>query len=225
MTSYLDWAKGWKNTPKRNTIGKKVKELVNPPGPVRQQIINAIYKIANQINKLDYSLNKLQTYDRQLFEKTVNSLVEGDKTRAAMFAGELAEIRKMAKIILTVRYALEKVKIRLETALIVGDMHANLAPAVVALKQVAGYLKGMMPDVFAELMEVDETLQLSMMQTVAAVPDMMSTAVVNEEAQKILRDASIVAEQRIKQQFPEIPSLEGGIPTGAQPGATIEEAK
>ncbi len=225
MTSYIDWAKGWKSQPKRNTIGKKVKDLINPPGPVRQQIINAIYKIANQINKLDYSLNKLQTYDRQLFEKTVNSLIEGDKTRAAMFAGELAEIRKMAKIILTVRYALEKVKIRLETALIVGDMHANLAPAVVALKHVAGYLKGMMPDVFTELMEIDETLQLSMMQTVAAVPDMMSTAVVNEEAQKILKDASLVAEQRIKQQFPEIPSIEGGIPAGPTASATVEEAK
>ncbi len=224
MSGFEKWAAQWNKNPKRNTIGKKFREFVSPPGPIRQQIISAVYKITNQINRLDYSMAKLQSYDKQLFEKTVNSLIEGDKTKAAMFAGELAEIRKMAKIILTVRYALEKVKIRLETAVIVGDMHANLAPAVVALKQVAGYLKGMMPDVFAELMEVDETLQLTMMQTVAAVPDMLNTNVVSEEAAKILKDASLVAEQRIKQQFPDIPSLEAvSAPTGGLAGATVEE--
>ncbi|MEB3844139.1 MAG: Snf7 family protein [Desulfurococcales archaeon] len=224
MSGFEKWAAQWNKNPRRNTIGKKFREFVSPPGPIKQQIISAVYKITNQINRLDYSMAKLQSYDKQLFEKTVNSLIEGDKTKAAMFAGELAEIRKMAKIILTVRYALEKVKIRLETAVIVGDMHANLAPAVVALKQVAGYLKGMMPDVFTELMEVDETLQLTMMQTVAAVPDMLNTNVVSEEAAKILKDASLVAEQRIKQQFPDIPSLDSvSAPTGGLAGATVEE--
>ncbi len=225
MAGYEKWAAQWSSAPKRNTIGKKIKEFVSPPGPVRQQIIQAVYKIGNQINKLEYSLAKLQSYDKQLFEKTVNSIIEGDKTKAAMFAGEIAEIRKMARIIMTVRYALEKVKIRLETAVIVGDMHANLAPAVVALKQVAGYLRGMMPDVFTELMEVDEALQLSMMQTVHAVPEMLNANIVSEEASKILKEASIVAEQKLKHQFPELPGLDSvQAPTGL-PGATVEEGK
>jgi division protein CdvB (Snf7/Vps24/ESCRT-III family) len=77
-----------------------------------------------------------------LFEKTVNALVEGDKSKAAMYANEVAEVRKMARVIMTVRYALERVKLRLETAVIFGDVQANLAPAIVALRQVAGYIKG-----------------------------------------------------------------------------------
>jgi len=111
------WAKRWNAPTRRETVGKKIKEFINPPASLKQQIINAVYRINTQIHRLDYSLGKLQIYDKQLFEKVVNALVEGDKTRATMYANEVAEIRKMAKIILTVKYALEKVKIKLDTAL------------------------------------------------------------------------------------------------------------
>jgi len=203
-----DWAKRWNPPEKSESIGNKIRNFINPPPPVRNQIIQAIYRIQGQISKLDYSLSKLQSYDKMLFEKTVNSLVEGDKAKATMYANELAEVRKMAKIIITVKYALERVRLRLETALIFGDVNANLAPAIVALKQVASYLKGMMPDVFTELMEIDETLQAAMMQMTAQIPVAIDSTYVTEEAQKILRDASIVAEQRLKEHFPELPSLE-----------------
>ena len=226
MVGYESWAKRWKSDPARVTLGKKLKGAISPPGPVRSQIIQARYKISNQITRLDYSVSRLHAYDKQLFEKVVNSIVEGDRTRAAMYANEIAEIRKMAKVIMTVRYALERVKIKLDTALIMGDTHANLAPAVVALKQVAGYLRNMMPDVFTELLSIDEELQVALMQSTSGLPDMLSTTYVSEEAQKILKEASIIAEQRIKENFPELPKLDVSAPTGTGiPGALAEEGK
>ncbi len=220
------WARSWNGKPRRETIGNKIKNFVAPPPPVRQQVIHAIYRLNAQMHKLDFSLSKLTAYDKQLFEKTVNALIEGDKTKAAMYANEIVELRKMAKIIMTVKHALERVKIRLETYLIIGDVQAGLAPAVVALRQVTGYLKGMMPDVFAELMEIDEALQATMMQTTMAAPGILQSDYVSEEAQKILRDASIVAEQRIKQQFPELPTLDIAAPTSSQgTTASVEEGK
>jgi division protein CdvB (Snf7/Vps24/ESCRT-III family) len=134
--------------------------------------------------------------------------VEGDKSKAAMYANEVAEVRKMARVIMTVRYALERVKLRLETAVIFGDVQANLAPAIVALRQVAGYIKGMIPDVFAELVEIDENLQVAMLQATTQAPIPLESTYVTEEAQRILRDASIVAEQRLKEAFPELPTFE-----------------
>jgi len=165
-----DWAKRWDSPPRRETVGEKIKQLVSPPPPVKVQILNANYKIAAQISKLDFSLAKLTSYDKSLFEKVVDALVAGDKAKAAMYANEVAEVRKMAKTLLTIRYALERVKLRLETALVVGDTMRHLAPAVAALKQVTGYLKGMMPDVFTELVEVEESLNIAMMQMTAVAP-------------------------------------------------------
>ncbi len=202
------WAKRWQAPPARETVGKKIKDFVNPPAPLKTQIINAVHRISTQIHKIDYSLGRLQAYDKQLFEKTVNALIEGDRNRAAMYANEIAEIRKMARVLMTVRFALEKVKIKLETTLVMGDVHANLAPAIAALKQVAGYLKGMMPDVYTELLEIDEALQATMIQTTAHVPINMDSTLLDEEAQKILRDANIVAEQRMRQEFPELPTFD-----------------
>ncbi|MCE4613073.1 MAG: Snf7 family protein [Desulfurococcales archaeon] len=221
-----EWSKRWNTPPARETVAKKIKEFISPPAPIKQQIINAIYRLNAQIHKLDYSLGKLQAYDKQLFEKTVNSLVEGDKSKAVMYANEVAEIRKMAKVIMTVRHALERVRIKLETALVVGETHATLAPAIVALRQIAGYLKGMMPDVFTELVEIDEALQTSMTQVSMSVPVSLDSAIVTEEAQKILRDASIIAEQRLKQHFPELPTIEQFAPTSPQEGAAkVKEGK
>jgi len=217
-----DWARRWDSPPKRETVGEKIKQLVSPPPPVKVQILNANYKIAAQISKLDFSLAKLTSYDKSLFEKVVDALVAGDKAKAAMYANEVAEVRKMAKTLLTIRYALERVKLRLETALVVGDTMRHLAPAVAALKQVTGYLKGMMPDVFTELVEVEESLSVAMMQLTASAPVQLDSEYVSEEARKILQEASVVAEQKLKQQFPELPSLQA--PTAIKDlEGTVEE--
>ena len=221
MSGLNDWNKRWYEQ-KKDTIGQKIMNTIRPPPPLKNQITSAIYKIAMQISKLDYNLSKLEAYDKQLFEKTVNSIVEGDKSKAGMYANEVAEVRKMAKVLLTVRFALERVKLRLDTTLIFGDVNADLAPAIVALKNVAGYLKGMMPDVFTELIGVDEELQMAMMQYSSGNVPILENEYVTEEARKILKDASLVAEQRMKQEFPEIPSIEG-IPSSSTSGTTASE--
>ncbi len=219
MSKAEEWARKWSGPEEEASISRRIREFISPPPPAKQQIVGALYKIGAQINKLDYSLARLQSYDKMLFEKVVNSLVEGDKNKAAMYATEVAEVRKMARVIMTVRYSLERVKLRLETAVIFGDVQANLAPAIVALRQVTGYIKGMMPDVFAELVEVDENLQVALMQATTQAPIVLESTYVTEEAQKILRDASIVAEQRLKEAFPELPSFEKIAPSkAAAPG-------
>jgi len=221
LSGLNDWNKRWYEQ-KKDTIGQKIMNTIRPPPPLKNQITSAIYKIAMQISKLDYNLSKLEAYDKQLFEKTVNSIVEGDKSKAGMYANEVAEVRKMAKVLLTVRFALERVKLRLDTTLIFGDVNADLAPAIVALKNVAGYLKGMMPDVFTELIGVDEELQMAMMQYSSGNVPILENEYVTEEARKILKDASLVAEQRMKQEFPEIPSIEG-IPSSSTTSTTASE--
>ncbi|GAB6147989.1 Snf7 family protein [Stetteria hydrogenophila] len=219
-----DWPKRWSGPSRRETVKDKVANIISPPAPIKQQIIQAIYRISAQVNKLDFNLQKLQSYDHQLFEKTVSALMQGDKTRAGMYANEVAEVRRMAKLLLTIKYALERVKLRLETALVVGETHAQLAPAVVALKQVTGYLKGMMPDVFTELVEVEEGLNMALMQMTTTVPINLNSEYVSEEAAKILKEASAVAEQRLKQQFPELPALHAPSSIEGQK-ASVEDGK
>jgi len=223
LSGIESWPKKWSEESKRETIAEKVKNFISPPPPLKRQIMMASYRVAAQMNRLDYTLSKLQAYDKQLFEKVVNAIIEGDRSKATMYANEVAEVRKMAKIIMTVKYALEKVKLRLDTTLIMGDVNADLAPAIVALKQVAGYLRGAMPDVFADLMDIDEELSAALTQYTSGAVPIFENEYATEEAQKILKEASIVAEQRMKQEFPELPSVEVGAPA-AQQGSTAATA-
>ncbi len=218
MSGVESWSKRWNEEPKRETIAEKVRNVISPPPPLKKQIMMASYRVASQMNKLDYTLSKLQAYDKQLFEKVVNAIIEGDRNRAAMYANEVAEVRRTAKIIMTVKYALEKVKLRLDTSLIIGDVNADLAPAIVALKQVTGYLKGTMPDVFTDLIEIEQELADALTQYTSGAVPIFDNEYVTDEAQKILKEASIVAEQRMKQEFPELPSVEVGAPSAQQAG-------
>ena len=66
-----------------------------------------------QEGKIENSLMKLQRHDKNLFNKCVTARIGKDSARAAMYASECAEIRKMAKTTLGCQLALEKAVIRL----------------------------------------------------------------------------------------------------------------
>ncbi len=56
----------------------------------------------------------MRRYDRELFDKCVSSQMVKDSARAAIYANECAEVRKMATNALRNQLALEVISLRLE---------------------------------------------------------------------------------------------------------------
>jgi division protein CdvB (Snf7/Vps24/ESCRT-III family) len=113
MARVDDFAKIWSPQPKGPGLVDKIKYTINPPPPLRQKLALALYKLRVQNNKLEYTIAKMRERDQILFEKVVQAQMEKDKTRAAMYAAEVAELRKMIKSLLMAKYALERVALRL----------------------------------------------------------------------------------------------------------------
>ena len=124
--------------------------------------------------------------------------------RANVLAGELAEIRKVEKMLMHASLALESVSLRLNTVSELGDVVTVLAPAAGVLNNIQKGMSGIFPEAGHELENIGTLLTdiVSTTHNDTGVPVNIGTASV--EAEKILHEAETAAESKLKAQLPEI---------------------
>ena len=124
-------------------------------------------------------------------------------------SNELAEIRKVTKMLGNARMSLEQVQLRLTTSPDLGDAMVAIGPAMSTMTGLKSSLGRFMPEADSELNSMTQTLNGLMMDSLAGDSFNMESDVSNEETDKILQEASAVAEQQIGDKFPSVPSSTG----------------
>jgi len=198
-------------------FGTRIKEAVRPPGPLKPRIDLAVRRTELQIQKLDQATERFSERDKSMFAKVVEAYSKHDLAHANIYANELAEIRKMTKTVMNARLALEQVALRLKTATELGGMVATLAPVVGVLRNVRTAIAGVLPEAGRELEQIGTMLSGIIMDAGQITGLTLSFGAANEDAQKILTEAAAIAEQRIKEKFPELPA---GVPAAGEKAQT-----
>ncbi len=207
------FSKKWETRREETPLTRRIQEAVKPPGPLKPRLDGAVRRIELQVNKLDQASEKFSVRDRTIFARIVDAYTKHDTARANVFANELAEIRKMEKLITNARLALEQIVLRLRTVSELGDVVSTLGPAVGVLRTVRSGLVSVFPEAESELGEIGNLLSGIMMEAGTETGMSLNFNAVNEDATKILTEASTVAEQRIKEKFPDLPPGIPGLPT------------
>jgi division protein CdvB (Snf7/Vps24/ESCRT-III family) len=174
--------------------------------PIRQQLTSAIYRIRVQQSKLESTSMRMQQHDKEIFAKCVSAQMAHEAARAAIYANECAEVRKIAKVTLQSQLALEQVAIRLETIEEFGDVARMMGPVASVIRSVKGQISGIIPEVGFELNQVGEMLNSFAAEAGEPLTDSFEVGTSNEEAQRILGEANAIAEQHIREKFPELPA-------------------
>lgn len=180
--------------------------IIRRQPPLKERVAHSMYRLKVQENRLEGAAMRMQQHDRTLFEKCVAAQTTKDASRAAMYANECAEVRKMQKVILRAALALEQVTLRLESVQEFGDIIVTMAPVAGVVRSLQSQLSGVIPEVSYELGRIGEDLGkivIEFGETTGAGWEIEATG----EAQKILDEASAVAEQKMKERFPEIPAI------------------
>jgi len=188
------------------SFGTKVKDSVRNPGPLKPRLDLAIRQIQVQVAKLDSTSTKLRERDNSIFGKVVGSLQKHDTQHASVFANELAEIRKMNKMVTQAKLALEQIVLRLNTITELGDIVVTLTPAMAVIRNVKQGLVGVLPEAESEIGEISGLLSSILVDAGTVGGYSLNFEAANEDAERILAEASAVAETRMKEKFPEIPS-------------------
>jgi division protein CdvB (Snf7/Vps24/ESCRT-III family) len=184
-----------------------LKAALKPSMPLRTRIEIAIRRIEAQIQYLDETLNRLSERDKYLFSKIVEAFSKHQTQRARILANELAELRKTANFMMNAELALERVALRLKTVTQLGNVVSTLTPATQVLQSVRAGIGGLLPNAERELGQIGSMLNDLIVEAGEVTGVAPNFEVSSGDAQKILEEAALIAEQRMKEKFPELPSL------------------
>ena len=191
------------------SVTGKLRDAVKPQGALKPRIQTAVNKLQVQISKMDSMLTKLHERDAQLFQRVVTAMQQHDTSTSKVLSNELAEIRKVTKMLGNARMSLEQVQLRLTTIHDLGDAMVAIGPAMSTMKGLKSSLGRFMPEADSELSAMSQTLNGLMMDSLAGDSFNTESDASSEETEKILQEASAVAEQQIGEKFPSVPSQTG----------------
>jgi division protein CdvB (Snf7/Vps24/ESCRT-III family) len=190
---------------KSSGLGERLRNAFNNPGPLKPRLDALMHQIQVVMVKLDNSMAKIRERDSSLFAKTVAAVQKHENQRASMFASELAEVRKVGKMVTQSKLALEQIVLRLNTITELGDIVTTLAPATSIVRSVKQDIIGVMPEAEGEMGEVSSLLSGILVDAGSMGGYTMNFETANEEAEMALSEAAAVAESRMKEKFPDLP--------------------
>ncbi len=198
-----NFAKRWRKNDQ--PIFSKVKERLTSPEPLRPKIEEAERKIKLQMNRIDLALSRVSERDSYIFRKVVVSLQRKDSQRASVYANELSEVRKLGKLVTQANLALQQVVLRLNTVRDLGDVVTVISPVMSVVRNVGSNLSYIIPEAKGEIGEINNILGDILIDAGNLGGNTaIKVETTNEEADKILSEASALAEQRMQQLFPEV---------------------
>ena len=206
------FSKKWKSSDSESpSLKETIRTSIRGQEPLKPRLTQATHQIQSQVVKLETTIAKLKERDSALFNKVVVALQKHDTQVASVLSNELAEVRKMAKMVSQSKAALEQINLRLSTVQELGDIAVTLSPAMGIIKSVKSGLAGFMPEAEHEIGEISGLLSSILVDAGQLGGLTVNFEAANEDAEKILTEASVIAEQRLKDKFPDLPvSSTGG---------------
>jgi len=193
------------------SMTEKIRDTVKPQGALKPRIQTAVNKLQVQTSKMDVMLTKLHQRDQQLFDRVVTATQSHDTPTSRVLSSELAEIRKVSRVLGNARNSLEQVQLRLTTIHDLGDAMIAIGPAMSTMKELKPTMSKFMPEADSELNTMTETLNGLMVDSLSGDSFEMQDNAMNEETNAILQEAEAVASQQTDEKFPSIPTM---TPTG-----------
>ena len=205
MTTFT---KNWQR-PQTPSIGERFNDAIKPKGALKPRMETAIKRLQTQISKMDGMITKLKQRDEKLFKRIVAATQQHDLTASKVLSKELAEVRKVTKLLGNARMALEQIELRLSTFHDLGDTVVTIMPTIGLMKNLRSSLIKFMPEADHELGGMTEMLNGLMTDTFHNGDFGIDSEATTEESEKILQEAAAVAEAAVNDKLPSMPAGQG----------------
>lgn len=189
------------------SIIKRFEDKFRSTTPLKERVEHARFRLQTQYDKLEQTYSKIKQRDKDLFHKCVAAQLSNDISHARIYANECAEIRKIAKVVLGSQLALERVILRLETVADFGTIYAEIAPVMGIVKETKLKIAGIVPQVASELDAVNNILGDLTAEAGEVTESSIPTQATDVDAKKILEETGLIAEEKLRDHFDELPSL------------------
>jgi len=176
-------------------------------GDYKGRIAVALREIEGQRKELDLLKARLAERRQNLFETTVRAYQEKNQAKAAVYATEHAEMRKVCRVIEASELALTQVSLRLQSITEIGDAMLHMDTAFRSLKQISKEMEGVLPALDAASSDINSTLIETMAQMGQISPN-INIDIKTENSEDLVEQAKKYAEEqsaRLRDSFNMVP--------------------
>ncbi|HXG07167.1 MAG TPA: hypothetical protein VNI77_07570 [Nitrososphaera sp.] len=181
--------------------------LPRPGGPLKPRLDAVQKRIQVQIARLDEIHTSLKSKDEDIFRKLVDSIKENNVQLSTVLSSELTKSRQISRLVSLSKVALEKLVARLSSASDFGDLVIVLSPAMSIVKNLRSLLSQHVPEMEIELGIISELLSGILVDAGQVGGYVINFETANEEAVRLIEEATLAVEQKMKEEFPGIPDL------------------
>ena len=174
---------------------------------IKLRLEQSLNQLNAQIMKLKSKYQEMMNKSKEYFEQVVEAMMSGDEDRASIYAEEIAEIRKLANMIMKTQLLLEQVKLRLETIIEVSELIGLVVPLLSLIAEVEDEVSGVAPEAASNLHELASYIQNFAETTSMINPAQPLQEELSEDVRKVLEEARKAAAEKIKESFPDVPKL------------------
>ena len=181
--------------------------LPKPGGPLKPRLDAVRKKIQVQIDRLEelHSIHKLK--DNEILGKLMVSINENNTQHSTLLSSELARARRLSRVLLLSSVALEQLISKLSSASDFGNLVIVLSPAMAVVKNLRSSITPYVPEMEGELGVISELLSGILVDAGQVGGFTINFETANEEAVRLIGEASQVVDQKIKEQFSKVPEL------------------
>jgi division protein CdvB (Snf7/Vps24/ESCRT-III family) len=164
-------------------------------GDYKGKIGTAVREIEAQRKELDGMKSRLAERRLKLFETTVRALQEKNQSKAAVYAAEHAEVRKVCRVVEASELALTQVSLRLQSITEIGDAMLHMDIAFRSLKHVSKEMQGVIPALDAASTDINSTFVETMAQMGQISPN-INIDIKTENSEDLVEQAKRYAEEQ-----------------------------
>jgi len=165
---------------------------------LKPKIASTIKEIELHRRELENLRAKLDQRRKSLFDTTVKAMMTKDQSKAAVYANEWAELRKVGKVVYASELALTQVVLRLESIVDVGDVMSHLGMAFKVLRRVNKSVQGLVPSLDQASDEINAALTETMAEMGNVSPS-ISLNIQTESGEELIEQARRLAEERAEE--------------------------
>ena len=187
-------------------VDSVIRSIFNRTPPLRYRIFGTVRSLGRQHARLELAANRLRERNESLLDTCKSAIKNGHKERAAIYANEVGELRKSLRTIMHAQLAMEQVIQRLETLMEVDSVITDLRSVLNVTQSVAKQLIKVMPEIAFEMNKLNNLVtEIVDVTKLGSKLPIVPLGVKDVVAEGILREASTLLEEELREKIPEPP--------------------
>ena len=202
------WVKSEQTLEDKNRTNSNIDISIKYSIPLKPRVNAVMDQINSQVSKFDIILNEIKTKDYEIFRSMLSSVKDNNTLSSRISLSNLVQITKLIKIVSLSKVVFENLNVKLSTVSSIIDLVSILSPGIALVKNVRSSLISYMPESKYEIGSISDLIGGILVDAGQIGSYIINFEIANEKASYLIKEASLIAEQKIKEEFPDLLDFE-----------------